>query len=129
MDGYKRVKRVIDWEKVRKETNDLVLAKITGAKSFQEGKHTRGYASGLGFESEPSYFTFERTVVVWALRLGYRNKEKYFFEEDIKPITRRPTEFLEDIPYLYSGWTKEYRKKLSRESKDWPRNDQGQWSR
>jgi len=136
---YRKVKRAIDWG-IKKETNDLVLAIVTGAKLFREGTYHAGGTSSHGFISnyddyEPAYLSFDRNVEVWAVRLGYKNKEIYFFEEDLKPYGNTHKIFeqyvcfdLDNIPYFYSGWNDNYRKQMSRESKDWPRDSKGRWA-
>jgi hypothetical protein len=134
--NYRRVKRQIDWGDKR-HTDDLVLAKITGVKIFQEGQYTAAYTSS-GFleppDNEQAYTTNDRSIRTWAVRLGYKNKELYFFKEDISvvhvgEIVVFPRKDLKNIPYFYSGWTGHYRKKLSRESKDWARDKKGRWAK
>jgi len=138
---YKRIKRAIDWG-IHTETNDLVLAIVTGAKLFQEGKYNAGstgpvYGYGSDYpEYEPAYLSFDKSVEVWAVRIGYRNKEIYFFAEDLKPYGNTHKIFeqyicfdLDNIPYFWSGWNERNRKDMSRESKDWPRDSKGRWSK
>lgn len=132
----RRVKRAIDWG-IKTETNDLVLAIVTGSKLFQEGRYHTGGRRGYGldyYESEPPYLSFKNNVEVWAVRLGYRNKEKYFFEEDMK-ITESLKMFNQwmcfpttDIPFFYSGWTDHAREQMKRESKEWARDSKGRWA-
>jgi hypothetical protein len=122
-----------------KEPDTLQLARITGVKLFQEGKYQAGSTIFRGYGSsyedyDPAYLESSNTVTVWAVRLGYRNKEIYFFEEDIIPIDifipSVPGEIKEDIPYFWAGgYSKAYREKLSRESKEWPRDEKGRWSK
>ena len=129
-DGkHRRVRRAIDWG-VHTETNDLVLAVVTGSKLFQEGEYHQGstgpvYGYGSDYaEYEPAYLKFTENVEVWGVRIGYRNKEIYFFEEDLKI-----TESQENIPFFWSGWNSHYREQMSRESKDWPRDSKGKWAK
>lgn len=138
---YRKVKRAIDWG-IKKETNDPVLAIVTGAKLFQEGTYHAGGGSsrfsnyGGHYEDyEPAYLSFDRNVEVWAVRTGYRNKEIYFFEQDLK-ITESLKMFdqwmcfpTSDIPFFYSGWTEHFKKKVSKESKDWARDEKGRWAK
>lgn len=143
---YRRAKRAIDWG-VHTETNDLVLAIVTGAKLYQEGDYHAGstgpvysYSSDYP-EYEPGYLSFKNSVEVWAVRTGYRNKEIYFFEGDLKvtesqvmmdqvyksdPYVCFPAS---NIPFFWSGWNSEYKKKMSKESKDWPRDSKGKWAK
>jgi hypothetical protein len=130
LSKYRRVKRAEDWG-IHTETNDLVLAIVTGAKLFQEGDYQAG-STGPVYrmdyaEYEPAYLKFTESVEVWAVRIGYRNKEIYFFEADLKVIEFE--EWTSNIPYFWSGWTDRYREQMSRESKDWPRDDGGKWAR
>jgi hypothetical protein len=111
-------------------TNELELAVITGMKQFWEGEYTPGGGSGIWDNFEPSepYTSQDKQVVVWCVRLGYRNKELYFFEEDIIDATFDPSHAGKDIPYFWSGgWSKAMREKMSRESKDWPRDKKGRF--
>jgi hypothetical protein len=139
---YRRVKRAIDWG-IKKETDELVLAIVTGAKSFQEGVYHAGGRSSI-FSSygghyedyDPPYLTVKESVTVWAVRIGYRNKEIYFFEEDLKPYGNTHKIFeqyicfdLDNIPFFWCGWNERYRKQMSRESKDWHRDERGRWSK
>jgi hypothetical protein len=133
LSKYRRVKRAEDWD-IHTETNDLVLAVVTGSKLFQEGEYNAG-SPGRGVmgygghyeDYDPAYLSFDKTVEVWAVRIGYRNKEIYFFEADLKVIEFE--EWTSNIPYFWSGWTDRYREQMSRESKDWPRDDGGKWAR
>jgi len=134
---YRRVKRTLEWG-IKTETNDLVLAIVTGVKTFQEGQYHKGSSSVFGYggsydDYEPAYLVPEKIVDVWAVRTGYKNKEIYFFEEDLV-VTESLKMFdqwmcfpTKDIPYFYSGWNDNYRKQMSRESKDWPRDSKGRW--
>ena len=138
---YRRVARVKHWHGHNLHTNDPVLAIVTGVKEFREGKYHAGSTSGHGFlqnydDYEPAYTTTDNVVFAWAVRLGYKNKEIYFFEEDLKPYGNTHKIFdqyicfdLDNIPFLYTGWSDYYRKQMSRESKDWPRDEKGRWSK
>ena len=141
----RRVKRAEDWG-IHTETNDLVLAIVTGAKLFQEGEYHAGNSAPTGYGSmygdyEPAYLSFDKNVEVWGVRTGYRNKEIYFFEGDLKvtesqvmmdqvyksdPYVCFPAS---NIPFFWSGWTKHYQDKMSKESKDWPRDSKGKWAK
>jgi hypothetical protein len=137
---YRRVKRKIEWTGRQFEQNELVLAKITGVRTFQEGKYTAAYTSS-GYmeppENEEAYVSFDRSITTWALRLGYKNKELYYFVEDLEEVEFVSfKEILDsnknkiDIPYFWTGgWSKEMRAKISRESEDWPRDKRGRWSK
>lgn len=136
---YRRVKRTLEWG-IKTETNDLVLAIVTGVKTFQEGQYHKGSSSVFGYggsydDYEPAYLVPEKIVDVWAVRTGYKNKEIYFFEKDLTPYGNTHQIFdqyicfdMDNIPYFYSGWNDYYRKKLSREAKDWPRDKKGRWA-
>ena len=135
----RRVRRAEEWG-IHTETNDLVLAVVTGAKIFQEGEYHQGstgpvYGYGSDYsEYEPAYLKFHNTVEVWAVRIGYRNKEIYFYGEDLKVTESLKCLFdgifpTINIPFFWSGWNSENRKKVSRESKDWPRDSKGKWAK
>lgn len=115
----------------KKETDELHLARITGVKLFQEGKYIAGSSVFRGYGSsyedyDTAYLEHGNTVTTYAVRLGYRNKEIYFFEEDI--IRLRCLEERGEIPYFWNGGCPEsYRKQLSRESKTWPRDEKGRF--
>jgi hypothetical protein len=142
-EGDRKVMRKVDWEGYKKEQDDLVLAKITGVKTFQTGTYHAGSRGGYEYEAEPAYFTPDKNVNVWAVRLGYRNKELYFFEADITPFDHKGIEIVTfkqikdsasndslDIPWFWNGgFPDNYRKQMSRESKDWPRDERGRWSK
>ena len=133
-EGKRRVKKKIDWLGYKFETSEMTLARITGVKQLWEGQYERGssgpmYGYGGHYEDyEEPYCSQDTEVIVWCVRLGYRNKELYFFAEDIKRL-----DFIgmgDDIPYFWNGgWSKEIRAKMSRESKDWPRDEKGRWKR
>lgn len=136
---YRRIKRAIDWG-IHTETNDLVLAVVIGAKLFKEGNYNAGSEGGYGlidpYDYEPAYLTVKEVVSVWGVRVGYRNKEIYFFEKDLKPYGNTHQIFdqyicfdMINIPFFWSGLTDYYRKRMSVESKDWPRDDKGKWSK
>ena len=140
-DGkHRRVRRAIDWG-VHTETNDLVLAVVTGSKLFQEGEYHQGstgpvygYSSDYA-EYEPAYLKFTENVEVWGVRIGYRNKEIYFFEEDLK-ITESLKMFEQyicfptsNIPFLWRRGPRLDGEQMSRESKDWPRDSKGKWAK
>ena len=129
----RRVKRAIEWDSYKAHTDDLVLARITGVKCFWEGKYNQGSRAIAGYGShyedyEQAYTTQDKQITVWGVRLGYKNKEIYFFPEDIQRL-----DFVamgQDIPYFFCGpYSKDYRKKMSRESKDWPRDKHGKFSK
>jgi hypothetical protein len=113
---------------------------VTGVKVFHEGQYrsgnsSRSYSYFGEYDYEPPYVSLDNVVSVWAVRLGYKNKEIYFFEEDLKPYGNTHKIFeqyicfdLDNIPYFYSGWNDHYRKQMSRESKDWPRDSKGRWA-
>ena len=134
----RRVRRAEDWG-IHTETNDLVLAVVTGSKLFQEGEYHAGNNAPTGYGSsyddyEPAYLSFTRNVQVWGVRTGYRNKEIYFFEGDLQVTESLKCLFdgifpTVNIPFFWSGWNSENRKKVSRESKDWPRNSKGKWAK
>ena len=138
--NYRRVKRTLEWG-YKTDTDNLVLAIVTGVKTFKEGQYYKGsdsvFSYGSSYEDyEPAYLAAQNIVNVWAVRTGYRNKEIYFFEEDLKPYGNTHKIFdqyicfdLDNIPFFYSGWNAYYRKQMSRESKDWPRDEKGRWSR
>jgi hypothetical protein len=134
---YRRVKRRIDWG-IKTDTNEPVLAIVTGVKTFQEGQYNKGSGGhsgygGMDYDYDPPYVTYDRQVTTWAVRLGYKNKEIYFFEDDLdsKEVHFFFSQYVafpnENIPYFYSSWNDHYRKKMSRESKDWPRDSKGRW--
>ena len=130
--NHRVVKRIVEWRGYKGETDDLVLARITGVKQFWEGEYTPGYRGSWDhYESEEPYTSQDNQVVVWCVRLGYRNKELYYFEEDIHDAQETVIypKHGEEIPYVYSGWTDHSRKKMSRESKDWPRDKKGRWTK
>ena len=137
--GKRVVMRKTDWEGYNSETNDLVLAKVTGVKTFQLGQHHAGSSWGYEYEAEPAYLAVSGQVDVWAVRLGYKNKEIYFFEKDIVVTPANELVLFGemvcvkvnlDIPYFWNGgWSEELKKRMSRESKDWPRDKRGRWSR
>jgi hypothetical protein len=136
---YRRVARVRDWHGHDVESNELVLAIITGVKVFREGQYCAGDSNRSIYrpddDYDPPYLSVKENVTAWAVRLGYKNKEIYFFEEDIK--SKEVHYFFdqyicfpkEDIPYFYNSWNDRYRQQMSRESKDWPRDAKGRWSK
>jgi hypothetical protein len=140
-DNVRIVKRKINWTGYKFESDDLVLAKITGVKHLQEGVYNVGSEIGYGMDAEyePAYFTSTHMVMVWLVRLGYKNKEKAFFEKDINVIPANSLQIFNqyictpkdmDIPFFYGGpYTDGWKKKMSRESKDWPRASNGRWSK
>jgi len=126
-ENYRRVKRSVDWHGHNIETNERVLAIITGVKLFQEGYYNKGTSRGIfnpEDEYEAPYLSVHESITTWAVRLGYRNKEIYFFEKDMETIKSSS-----NIPYLYTGWNDHYKEKMSKESKDWPRDAKGRWSK
>ena len=137
--NYRRIKRSLEWGIVT-ETNDLVLAVITGVKLFQEGRYYAGSSGGVfePYDYEPGYLEVKQSIDAWGVRTGYKNKEIYFFEEDITKVDDKFTTdnfgnkvMLEDrlnIPYLYTGWTSHARKRLSEDSKTFPRDSKGRWT-
>ncbi len=145
-DKQRLVMRVRYWNGLtgKSSPDEIVRARITGVKVMHEGKYTPA-ARGFSFESpaypddsEPAYLEHTNQVVLWGVRLGYRNKERYFFPDDIESLGEQHTIFksevhypLEhDIPYFYSGpYSSDYREKLSRESKSWGRDSKGRWSK
>ena len=132
-NSYRRVVRSIDINGKR-HTNELWVARITGAKLFQEGKYYAGYKP----ESNPTfllptdsedysdpYLHPITNVEVWGVRLGYRNKEIHFFPADITVLAEHLHRG--DIPFFWTGWNDRARKQMSDESKDWPRDKKGRW--
>lgn len=146
-DGDKRrVRREIEWKEWKRQFADQPeLGVITGMKQFWEGEYNAGQSAGSSYfgyeqEYEQAYTTQDKQVIVWCVRLGYLNKELYFFEEDIKPNGEIheffsqhrcfPMSTVDSIPKKWNGGVPErYRKQLSRESKDWPRDEKGRWSK
>lgn len=115
--------RVIGY--IKDYLNEYVDGKITGMKTFQEGQIRGGYKYHNYYDFEPEYSTpyldVKDTIKVWGVRLGYINRELYFFEEDIIKIDDR------DIPYKYVRWTDEEKEWMSKESKHWPRDEKGRF--
>lgn len=147
-DGDKRrVRRQIEWDEGRKmHTNQPEMGVITGMKQFWEGVYQSGsraphFGYGGHYEDyEPPYCSQDIEVLVWCVRLGYLNKELYFFEDDIKPNGEIhhffkqhlcfPMDLVWNIPKKWTGgWSQYWREKMSRESKDWPRDSKGRWSK
>ena len=131
---YRAIRRLKDWHHGRnRETTELQLAKITGVKLFHEGHYNKGSSSVFGYgghyeDYESPYLTVKGTVHAWAVRLGYKNKELYFLYEDIEVLVNEGCPDDKNIPYFYCAWNDYYRKKMSEESKDWPRDKQGKWA-
>lgn len=134
-DNYKRICRQRDLRKDNQE--ELVLAKITGVKLYYEGKGSPGSKYNAFQDYNEAHLKVENSVTTWAVRVGYKNKELYFFVEDIQTTKDTltttanevvPTESL-DIPYFFTGpYPKHWREQMSRESKDWPRDKRGRWT-
>jgi len=109
---------------------------ITGAGYRHLGViHTGGsYYSLEGTEYESGYLEIKKTVFVWKVRFGFLNKEVDVLEEDIiacsgdkiivnfKGAKKLPIKFAEQ-----PGFTEEYRKILSEESKLYPRDSKGRF--
>jgi hypothetical protein len=117
---------------------EVVKAVVTGLKRFVEGEYYAPERSFYGYGSSyEEYDTggviHENTIQCWAVRTGYLNKEFYFFEKDIRMIQSVDQMYFvnddsrDEIPLLYTGWNDKYRKQMSRESKDWPRDERGRF--
>lgn len=108
---------------------EVVIGVITGLKRFIEGEYYPASKGGSFYwyedaEYEPGGVIWEKTITCWGVRTGYLNKELYFFEKDIEEVD--PIHH-HDIPLLETGWNKKYREQMSRESKEWPRNEKGRF--
>jgi len=138
------VKRSSEWYYANKHSDELLLARITGAKRYWEGKYTAGSKMTTGiwdnfeFEPEGAYTTQDKQITVWGVRLGYVNKEIYFFAEDIVSAGVSVSVFKQevfypdnkDIPYFWNGgWSEHMKAKLGKESKTWPRDKKGRWKK
>jgi hypothetical protein len=120
---------------------DKRRAVITGMKIFCEGWHYASYQSSPSYfdpvgDYEPGGIDVQKVHYLWCVRFGYVNKEHYFRGEDILRILdsvgsvyNRPMY----IPFKDTGWNtstaNRYRKQMSRESKSWPRDSKGRWSK
>lgn len=110
--------RIISIRKVeRVEYKKPLLGKITGATWKSEGEIKSGY------DYEPAYLIVDKKVFVWTYRIGLLNKERYALEKDIELVEDHP----EKLPRLYCGYSDEYKKNLSKESKKWPRDEKGRF--
>jgi len=134
-DNKRLVMRVRYWSGLtgKSSPDDVVRARITGVKVMHEGEYTaesRGYSFEAPDDYEPAYLSHTIQIALWGVRLGYKNKERYFFPDDIEAIGAKLCYPLEDIPYFYSGpYSSDYREKLSKESKTWSRTKKGRWSK
>lgn len=131
-DSNRRIVRSIEING-KKHTNELWVGRITGAKLFQEGKYYPGsepvssslFSPVIDGEYEQPYLHPIKNIEVWGVRLGYRNREIYFFSIDITVLAEHL--YRGDIPMMWTGWNKQAREQMSRESKDWARDKKGQW--
>lgn len=146
-DGDKRrVRRQIEWNKGRRDyANQPERGVITGMKQLWEGEYQAASQPGSSYfgyehEYEQPYCSQDKEVLVWCVRLGYLNKELYFFEGDInvngeiheffKQHRCFPMSTVDSIPKKWvGGYTKQYIEMIRRESKDWPRDEKGRWSK
>ena len=102
---------------------DEDIGQIVGAKKRQLGKliiPTYGY---YGDDDRP-YLHTEKTITTWLIKRGYINKPIEALEEDIEVI------FMDkELPWLFIPWSKQERKHFSEDSKDFPRDSKGRFSK
>lgn len=109
-----------------------VLARVTGIKLFQEGVYRSEvrYYDYTGYNDySPTYLDVDNTVIVYAIKLGYLNKEIFFNENDMEIVYEDLffNKNAKDIPYKYNYWSEHDRKELSRLSKCFDRDEKGRF--
>jgi hypothetical protein len=126
-----------------KEKEDIRTGQITGIKTFYEGFVDKAEITTMSsnyyyedYDYDPGGIKVEKTIYLWCVRSGYLNKEHYFFEEDIKRFLNPPKIILTRpmfIPFKDTGWNtyngEKVKKMMSEESKFWPRDKKGRFTK
>jgi hypothetical protein len=103
-----------------------VATRMLGQYYPPETSYSPSYDSMTDYgEYEPAYLTWEKTVRVWLVRRGMINLPVEVSSQGLEITTPE-----EQLPWMWTNplrCTKEYRSMLSRESRDWPRDEKGRW--
>lgn len=106
------------------------LGRVTGITTRFEGKTVAGYRSWDGMDDDPAHFEPTKTLQLWCIRIGLRNREIFVFDEDLIPAPEDPDRKLPVLCSFYE-WADEDRKRLAEEMRrtmrNWPRDEKGRW--
>jgi len=103
------------------------FGQVIGLATRYDGNIKGGYS--YGFEFDPNYFIPTQTHLFWQVKFGLLNKPIYVREEDIRLAT---IDEVEELPKLYMSrcpYSDKDRKYLSEDSKNWPRDSKGKWTK
>lgn len=120
---------------MRQLLEEPVFGRVVGLTRIQLGEYKEGgeYAPSIVSpepDYEPPYLDIKKQETVWLVRFGMLNRPVKVLDEDIQgpldPMQHR--DFV--MPLMYQkrhNWPQEFRDDLSRQSKDWPRDERGRW--
>jgi hypothetical protein len=118
-----RSKKVIE----RMECSETTIGQITGVRRIVLGSIIEGSSGYMGEDYEPNSFNPEKVIMVWEVRTGLTNKPILAYPEDLERVWLRmdmPVPILRSCAIVYSDV---YRKAMSEDSKNWPRDAKGRW--